>query len=56
MKLPDNRYTVEREWCGHKTMRYVARFCGKWVSQHETRDAAVKACQEHARVRQEVSP
>ena len=40
MKL-DPRYTVAREWCGYFTPRYVARFCGDWLGQSETRAGAL---------------
>jgi len=30
-KLPDNRYTVDREFCGYETARFVPRFCGEWL-------------------------
>lgn len=45
--LPDARYVVELEHCGHATMRHVARFCGEWIDQRTTRNSAVQACIEH---------
>lgn len=42
MKLhSDPRYTVNREYCGHASPRYVVRFCGDWVSSHSTKGAAL---------------
>lgn len=37
---PDGRYTVTREYCGYEMPRYVFRFCGTWVSSHDTEAAA----------------
>lgn len=44
--LKDKRYTQSLEWCGHPKVRYVARFCGDWISDHETQEEALKSCQE----------
>lgn len=43
----DKRYAVAREYCGHETPRQVARFCGHWISSHETESAAWAAAQRH---------
>ena len=43
----DNRYTVTREWCGYSTPRYVARFCGSWIDQAETKAEAWEHAQGH---------
>lgn len=39
MKL-DRRFTIAKEFCGYSTPRYVARFCGEWLGQAETRAEA----------------
>lgn len=28
----DRRYTVDKEFCGHATARFVLRFCGEFVA------------------------
>lgn len=43
----DTRYTVAREYCGYETPRQVARYCGHWISSHETESAAWAAAQRH---------
>ena len=43
----DNRYTINREFCGHKEQRYVVRWCGDWLSSHDTHVEAVTAAQWH---------
>ena len=43
----DERYTVAREYCGYETPRQVARFCGHWISSHQTTAAAWAAAQRH---------
>jgi len=48
----DRRYSVALEYCGRETPRHVARFCGDWISQHETESAAARACREHATARE----
>lgn len=37
----DQRYTVTREFCGHKEARFVARFCGEWIGQSISYPTAV---------------
>ena len=37
----DNRYTINREWCGHETPMWVVRFCDEWISCHKTKGAAL---------------
>lgn len=46
-KLPDERYSINLEYCGYEDWRFVLRFCGDWVSQHKTELQAVKACRDH---------
>ena len=29
---PDTRYTIDLEYCGAVTPKYVMRFCGIWVT------------------------
>ena len=57
-KLPDNRYSADREFCGHDTPRFIARFCGERLADSvlwpgragsqapafETRMEAAQAC------------
>lgn len=44
----DARYTISLEWCGYRTQRHVARFCGEWLGQGETRLDAMMICLAHA--------
>jgi hypothetical protein len=37
----DQRYTISREFCGYESPRYVLRFCGDWVDQFKTHEAAI---------------
>lgn len=66
MKLPDNRYSANAEWCGCETPRFVARFCGEWLRDselwpdragnqcpsYETRKEAIQACVAYENMRQ----
>lgn len=45
--LPDARYTVTLEFCGEVSAKYILRFCGCWVSKHDTRDDAENAAGIH---------
>jgi hypothetical protein len=36
-------YTIDSEWCGHPTTRYVLRHRGDWISQHKDYPPAVVA-------------
>lgn len=40
----DPRYTVSREFCGYKTARHVARFCGDWIGQGKDKSDAIMLC------------
>lgn len=40
----DARYTVAKEFCGRDGARWVARFCGGWLGQSISRNAAVMLC------------
>ena len=51
----DERYTVQREFCGHKEARYVARFCGEWIGQSMGYSQSVMLCTTH-RMRRNGSP
>jgi hypothetical protein len=31
----DERYTIDKEFCGHSDSRYVLRFCGDWIMQSQ---------------------
>lgn len=46
-KLPDERYSISREWCGYVTSHYVARFCDEFIFHYKTHEEAVKACRDH---------
>ncbi len=66
MKLPDNRYSANAEYCGHERPRYVPRFCGEWLRDRElwpvrpgyqspsfkTRKEAIAACVKYENMRQ----
>lgn len=43
----DKRYSVALEFCGYETPRYVARFCGDWISSHRMETEAWTAGQVH---------
>lgn len=43
LSTPDPRYTVFLEYCGDEVPRYVARFCGEWISKHAIERQAVIA-------------
>lgn len=43
----DKRYTVSLEYCGYAKPRYVARFCGDWLGQRETKTDAWELCQQY---------
>lgn len=45
--MKDKRYTIQREWCGYSTPRWVVRFCDRWVGQRETRREARSLAREH---------
>lgn len=45
--LPDSRYSVSLEYCGHREMRFVARFCGEWLGQEEKEERAVNLARNH---------
>lgn len=42
MKL-DKRYSFTPEYVGHAKPRWVARFCGQWISHHATEAEAMEA-------------
>jgi len=44
----DKRYTITTELCGHRYPHDVARFCGDFISSHDTLAGAKKACMHHA--------
>jgi hypothetical protein len=44
----DSRYAIAREFCGYSKPRYVARFCGDWIGQGETRVDAIMLCLAHS--------
>jgi hypothetical protein len=48
----DRRYAVAREYCGHRTPQWVARFCGDWIGCAQHRPAAVSKALAHHQLRQ----
>lgn len=44
----DHRYQINLEYCGDITRRHVLRFCGQFISQHQTRTDAETARDLHA--------
>ena len=44
----DRRYTITPEYCGHPERRRVLRFCGQFISSHQTADEARTAQYEHS--------
>lgn len=51
MTTHDRRYTVNQEYTGEPSPRYVARFCRVWISSHDTAEEARHACDLHYRAR-----
>lgn len=50
--IKDQRYSVEKEFCGYSEARYVLRFCGEWVMQSPSYSACVvRAASESAQRR-----
>lgn len=50
MKIKDRvdlRYSINLEWCGYKEQRYVVRFLGGYISNHETGPLAKAAAIQH---------
>lgn len=47
--VPDRRYAITLEWTGAEHQKYVLRFCGDWVSAHDTESEASAAAEERAR-------
>ena len=46
----DERYTIDKEFCGYAEARYVLRFCGEWIMQSQFYSSAlVRAVGESAR-------
>jgi hypothetical protein len=46
--MMDKRYTISKEFCGYKTKRFVARFCGEWIGQGIKKSDALMLCIAHA--------
>lgn len=36
----DRRFSIAREFCGHATPQFVARFCGEWIGRAATKGEA----------------
>jgi hypothetical protein len=47
MKLTDNRYSVNLEFCGHAEQKHVVRFCGEFIASFDDYDAANVAALNH---------
>ena len=47
----DPRYTITREWAGHKTPQWVVRFCDEWVSSHNFKSSAMMRAVGEASIR-----
>ncbi len=47
MKLTDNQYSVNLEFCGHSVRKYVVRFCGEFIASFNDYDAANVAALKH---------
>lgn len=43
----DRRYSIRREYCGHATAQWVARFCGAWLGCSSTQMGAVELASVH---------
>lgn len=43
----DRRYSIRLEWTGNVKQRWVLRFCGEWVSDHDRSTGAVAAYRAH---------
>jgi hypothetical protein len=52
---PDTRYTVTKEYDGHVTPRYVARFADQRIGSTLDKRDAWALCQDHQRQRQEAT-
>jgi hypothetical protein len=48
--IPDNRYSIRREYCGHDTPRWVVRFRDDWAGQWLESDAGHEQATENARM------
>lgn len=46
--MKDKRYTKDLEFCGYAKARYVLRFCGQFISAHESYIEACNAQEFHA--------
>ena len=51
VKKLDARYAVAKEFCGHVTARWVARFCGEWLGEFKSEKAALSECYAHTEKR-----
>lgn len=44
----DKRYSINKEYCGYKTKRFVLRFCGDFITSAENKNLCYyKAVQHH---------
>lgn len=43
----DKRYSIRREFCGHETPRFVARYCGDWLGDSLSLSGAVLIATNH---------
>lgn len=49
--MKDNRYTIQREFCGYPEARYVVRFCGEWVGQSANKSDAIAIAESYEKAR-----
>ncbi|MGH9931703.1 MAG: hypothetical protein ACREA9_21075 [Pyrinomonadaceae bacterium] len=50
--MNDSRYTVALEYIGQAKPRWVARFCGNWLSWRKSQRSAWSDCQDHKQARE----
>lgn len=43
----DSRYTITKEFCGHRQKRFVVRFCGEWICQTRFYTSAIMVAVGH---------
>lgn len=47
----DNRYTINKEYCGYKTKRFVLRFCGDFITSSENKNLCYFSAIKHNKER-----
>lgn len=55
MKHPDgtidNRYSINKEWCGQTEAKFIIRFCNRWIDKADTIEQAEEIALRHAEAR-----